>query len=102
LTSGTPATPQFSRRCALTHPSTLGLRTEFPAALFRPFQRAASDLAGLLSGWDEALWFSGAQPADLPVEQPTALELLINLKVAKALSISMPDAMLGRADEVIE
>jgi len=44
----------------------------------------------------------GAQPADLPVEQPTALELLIDLKVAKALSISMPDAMLGRADEVIE
>ncbi len=89
----------------------LAVRHRLPTAY--PW-RAGPDAGGLLSygqnlraAWHRAAVFvdkilKGAKPADLPIEQPTTFELVINLKTAKALGLTIPPSLLQRADQVIE
>ena len=89
----------------------MALRNRLPAASVQRelaeagfFLSYGADLRDLyrLSAFFVDRIFRGAKPADLPVEQPTRFELVINLKTAKALGIDVPPSVLARADEVIE
>jgi putative ABC transport system substrate-binding protein len=64
---------------------------------YGPDSGAAYARCGVLT----ARILGGAKPADLPVERPTKFELIVNLKAAKALGLTIPDSVLARADEVI-
>ena len=98
----------FSRR---VHIIGLTLRFQVPSSFGGREYVAAGGLMSYLSSnawhWRSAASFvdkilKGAKPADIPVEQPTKFELVINLKTAKALGIAIPQSLLQRADEVIQ
>jgi len=89
----------------------LALKYQIPAVSpFRPFVEEG----GLMSYWvDETSQYrqtaaivdkvlKGAKPADLPIEQPIKFELVINMKTAKALGLTIPQSLLLRADEIIQ
>ena len=89
----------------------LAAKSRLPAA---HTQRAPVEAGGLMSYgpsfpdlWRRAAGYvdkilKGAKPADLPVEQPTKFELVINRKTAKSLGLTIPPSLLQRADEVIQ
>jgi len=97
-----------------SHPSeTLALATATRLPAIYPF-RSWVDMGGLMSYGASMIGMArraahyvdkilnGAKPADLPVEQPTRFELVVNLKTAKDLGLTIPPSILARADEVIE
>jgi len=89
----------------------LALKQRLPSA---SFSRSFPDVGGLLSYganssdmYRRSAYFvikilRGAKPADIPAEQPTKFDLVINLRTAKALGIDVPPTLLARADDVIE
>jgi putative ABC transport system substrate-binding protein len=87
------------------------LKQRLPAA---SFTRSFAEVGGLVSygpnatdSFQRGVYFvikilQGGKPAEIPVEQPTKFELVINLKTAKAIGIKVPATLVARADEVIE
>lgn len=98
----------FQNRASITD---LAVRSQVPSVFGGREYVAAGGLLSYLSSnawhWRTAASFvdkilKGAKPADIPVEQPTKFELVINVKTAKALGVTIPQSLLARADEVIQ
>jgi putative tryptophan/tyrosine transport system substrate-binding protein len=106
ITDGDPVTDEQSRRI-VEFATKQGLPGIYPRRQFVEGGGLMSHGPSIFDTWKRAAVYvdkilKGAKPADLPVEQPTKYELVINLKTAKALGLTIPPAVLARADEVIQ
>jgi putative ABC transport system substrate-binding protein len=88
---------------ALAHrlPSIFAFRQWVDAGGLMSYGASLTDMGRLVADYIDRI-ARGAKPADLPVQQPTKFELVINLKTAEALGVTIPQSILARADEVIE
>ena len=82
-------------------PAMYQLREYVEAGGLMSYAPSTQDLFGRTASFVDKI-LKGAKPADLPVEQPTKFELVINMKIAKSLGLTIPPSLLARADEVIQ
>ena len=82
-------------------PTMYGFRENVEAGGLMAYAVNMTDIIGHAASYVDKI-LRGARPADLPVEQPRTYELVINLKTAKALRLTIPKPMLARADDVIQ
>jgi ABC-type uncharacterized transport system substrate-binding protein len=82
-------------------PTIVGSREDLAVGCLMAYGAGRLDLIRQAAGYVDKI-LKGSRPADLPVQQPTKFELVVNLATAKALRITVPPQLLAQADEVIE